>query len=156
MQISNKISFQEYWESSEFSLKKPVRNGSKVSLLGDNIYHLDSSGNWVQEDSHHSNADGSTNFNNLDRDTTKSNEVIISDKFIYFGSSSVEIDLKSLGVKSGLRRYKKNLLNEGSASLKLIRSLLSNYKSLMNTIVGDPVMFKDAASRVDQKTNRII
>ncbi|QZY49690.1 hypothetical protein K7G95_14000 [Escherichia coli] len=61
--------------------QKPARNGSHVQILGDNIYHQNENNEWIQEDSHHSNADGSFNMTNLERDTS-SNNVLISDHFI--------------------------------------------------------------------------
>ncbi len=61
MKVSEKVSFQDYWDHERFSLKKPVRNGSRVQMLGDNIYHKDGNGDWIQEDSHHSNPDGTPN-----------------------------------------------------------------------------------------------
>ncbi|WP_269472843.1 hypothetical protein [Vibrio panuliri] len=33
------------------------------------MYHKDKNGEWIQEDSHHSNPDGSFNMTNLYRDT---------------------------------------------------------------------------------------
>jgi hypothetical protein len=42
MQITKKLSFDEYWSDSRYAVKKPVRNGSRTMLVGDNIYHRDS------------------------------------------------------------------------------------------------------------------
>src|SRR6056297_2740084 len=69
MEVSDKLTFQEYWEDPQFLCKRPVRNGSKMSLVGDNIYHREN-GKWVQEDSHHSNPDGTLNEHNLKTDTS--------------------------------------------------------------------------------------
>lgn len=86
MKVTEKISFQDYWDDDRFSVKKPLRNGSRVRMLGDNIYHKDESGKWIQEDSHHSNPDGTPNPINLDRDTGRSDQVLISNLFFISGS----------------------------------------------------------------------
>src|SRR4051812_44625037 len=39
MQISAKITFNEYWLNPIYLAKKPVRNGSRKMMVGDNIYH---------------------------------------------------------------------------------------------------------------------
>ena len=97
MKATEIITFDEYWENNRFSLKKPVRNGSPVMMVGDNIYHRESKNSpWIQEDSHHSNQDGSMNLDNFQRDT-KSYKVLISKLFYYFGSEAPTVDLNSIG-----------------------------------------------------------
>src|SRR6185312_12529568 len=84
MRVTNKITYNEYWSNTLYNDKKPVRNGSKKMLLGDNIYFQDHESNdWNQVYSHHSNSDGSKNLYNLKRDT-KSRNVLISKHFFYF------------------------------------------------------------------------
>jgi Nucleotide modification associated domain 2 len=62
MRITGKITFNDYWSNMAYFDKRPVRNGSKRMLVGDNIYHCDAPGGaWCQADSHHSNSDGSVN-----------------------------------------------------------------------------------------------
>ena len=43
MQITATISFDEYWANPIYNEKKPVRNGSRKMMVGDNIYHRDTS-----------------------------------------------------------------------------------------------------------------
>lgn len=103
MQVSQKLTFNEYWDNPIFQCKKPIINGSLKQTYGDNIYHYDEAKNiWIQANSHHSYNDGTTNYNNLLRDTTK-NSVLISDHFFYFGNSPIEIpaDLVCKVVKKG-------------------------------------------------------
>ena len=78
MKVSEKMSFESYWNDPRYTIKKACRNGSQLKMLGDNIYHIDADGEWIQEDSHHSNPDGTTNLVNLDRDTGKCDQVLIS------------------------------------------------------------------------------
>ena len=155
MKVSNKISFQQYWSEPSYSIKKPMRNGSLVRAVGDNIYHRDNSGKWIQEDSHHSNPDGSTNFNNLKRDTKKTDKVLISDLFLYFGSNPVEIDIVSSLGKCPKRKHKKNYLTNSNNAGKLVVSLIEKHRSNLNTVLSDPCHFKDSHQRVDQKTGKI-
>ena len=63
----------------------------KKWAYGDNIYHRDSiTGSWLQEDSVHSNADGSMNGKHVHHDT-KVNRVLISRDFAYWGGNGPKI-----------------------------------------------------------------
>ncbi len=87
MCVTEKMSFEEYWEDSRFCNKKPHMRASLKRAYGDNIYYRDNkTGQWCQMDSHHSLSGGATNYGNLEHDT-KVNQVIISDNFIYWGGS---------------------------------------------------------------------
>ena len=90
MEVTEVLSIQEYWNDPRFKSKKPILNGSLPLIYGDNFYHLDSSGNWVQEDSAHSNRDGTPNLEHLKTDISGENS-IISDHFFYFGQSAPEL-----------------------------------------------------------------
>lgn len=90
MQVEEKLTFNEYWNDSRFQYKKPVINGSLVSMYGDNIYHQDNNGKWIQENSAHSLIDGKTNHDHLKTDI-KGEYVLISETFYYFGSKEIVI-----------------------------------------------------------------
>lgn len=89
MKISGKITFNEYWNDSQFETKKPVMDGSLKKMYGDNIYHFDGS-EWIQADSHHSLEDGSPNMKNIKTDTSV-DAVLLSDEFYYFGAQCLMI-----------------------------------------------------------------
>jgi hypothetical protein len=89
MQVTHKITYNEYWNNPIYNIKKPVMNGSLVQMYGDNIYYKEDD-NWIQVDSHHSNEDGSINNYNLKRDTSSEN-VLVSDNFYYFGKTPIKI-----------------------------------------------------------------
>lgn len=91
MKVSAVISFDKYWSDSQYERKKPVMNGSLIKLWGDNIYHHNESGGWVQENSHHSLEGGRVNMKNLNRDTGKTDRVLISTDFIYLGKSMISL-----------------------------------------------------------------
>ncbi|MFJ3427889.1 MULTISPECIES: Nmad2 family putative nucleotide modification protein [Pseudomonas] len=86
MRVSEKISFQQYWEDSRFHVKKVDFQSGKSAAYGDNIYHLEN-GLWVQEDSHHSFEGGVVNADNLSRDIGSDN-VLIGEDFVYWGSNA--------------------------------------------------------------------
>jgi hypothetical protein len=58
-----------------------------MRAFGDNIYHHDEDGDWVQEDSHHSLPGGEVNLVNL-RDDTQTDQVLVSNEFWYFGADA--------------------------------------------------------------------
>ena len=151
--ISEILTFETYWADTRFQIKKPVRNGSSVMMVGDNVYHRDTAtGDWIQEDSHHSNQDGSTNMTNFQRDT-KTNNVLISNHFFYFGSAAPPVDLESISYKNGMGYSKKALANTQVAALvKGIEEM--NWKN-RNIVIADPFQFEQAEKRVDQGTSKI-
>jgi len=89
MKVDEALTFDEYWSDSRFQAKKPDLMGSLKVAYGDNIYHRDD-GDWVQLDSHHTLADGSTNVHNVERDT-QTDRVLVSKRFVYWGRSAPRI-----------------------------------------------------------------
>lgn len=89
--VSEVLSFDAYWSDPRFQCKKPVMNGSQKKLFGDNIYHHDASGTWLQDNSHHANNDGSINLDNLNRDTGTTDRVLICREFVYLGKSMFNV-----------------------------------------------------------------
>lgn len=87
MKVQEILTYENYWLDTRFGYKKPILNGSLVTIYGDNIYHKDSKGNWIQEDSAHSLIDGATNEEHLKKDTSGKN-VLISENFYYFGDNA--------------------------------------------------------------------
>jgi len=154
MLVSEKISFQEYWCDGKYSLKKPSRNGSRVQMVGDNIYYHDRTGSFIQEDSHHSNPDGSTNFENLQRDTGRCDQVLISNNFFYFGREAINVDLDSIG-HGRIRNLKKTNLTRSLEGKVLVENLVSENKVHQNLVLSDPCQFMDSHKRVDQLSGKL-
>ena len=90
MRVTEAMSFEEYWLDPRFAPKRPNLQGSAKQAFGDNIYHRDTDGNWVQENSHHSFHDGTANPENVSHDTGV-DRVLISDQFTYWGGQGPEI-----------------------------------------------------------------
>lgn len=122
-------------------------------IVGDNIYHRESrNSSWIQEDSHHSNKDGSTNLSNLHRDT-KSSKVLISSLFLYFGLKAPIVNLNSIGYSNHIGYSKKSL--EDNKNSDFILRMVSKNKKNINIVIADPFNFNIASMRVDQKTGKI-
>jgi len=155
MQVVKKIDFQEYWTNPDYVTKRPVRNGSSVRLLGDNIYHRDrETSAWRQADSHHSKTDGTPNPINVQNDT-KSDKVLISKQFFYFGREApvVPADLLSAtGFKNrqGHRRF------SDEPSKKLIDWICTNFSSSLNQVTADPFDFEQSDKRYSGEDNKIV
>jgi len=154
MKVTEIVTYNDYWRDLRFQRKKPLRNGSSVMMVGDNIYHKGPDGqSWLQEDSQHSNSDGTPNLDNV-RIDTESDHVLISKHFYYFGSKAPEIDLESIGYQNG-RNYAKKFLGDAEI-IKFIKNIEQQYRIDVNTIIGLPFNFNEAAKRVDQATSKII
>ena len=100
MRVTEILTFDEYWSASRFSAKKPNRSASLKYAYGDNIYHREvDRKEWIQEDSHHSYDDGSPNEKNICRDTSRTDNVLVSSCFYYWGGCGPQIPSRFLGSK---------------------------------------------------------
>jgi Nucleotide modification associated domain 2 len=155
MRVTEKITFNEYWINPKYLDKKPVRNGSRKMMIGDNIYQFNAAKNeWDQADSHHSNDDGSTNHDNLRKDTASDN-VLISQHFLYFGKSAPYVPnhlLTAIGYKNS-RGYR--VFEEHIAS-NIIDWLKSSFRESINEVIDDPFDFKNSERRYSSGNNKII
>lgn len=84
MQVSEALTFTEYWKDTRFKSKRPFLRGSKKQAFGDNIYHKRSDGTWAQESSHHSLANNAPNPTNIAHDT-QTNRVLVGEDYVYWG-----------------------------------------------------------------------
>jgi hypothetical protein len=106
MKVTNKLSFNDYYNSDIFQCKKPIILGSRKKQYGDNIYHMEN-GHWIQDDSHHSFEGGKTNPINLNKDTSSDN-VLISDEgsWVYYGSKAVSVPKHLNFIFEAKRKYR--------------------------------------------------
>jgi hypothetical protein len=154
MRVTEALTFDEYWLDPRFEVKKPLRNGSRVMMLGDNIYHRQKAGTeWRQEDSHHSRPDGSPDASNISTDT-QANRVLVSEDFCYFGASAPSIPgnvLEAVGYSNGRNHRRFPAL--------LARPLLSWFQEEArragSQIVDDPFQFRRSAARFSSGSNKI-
>ena len=150
MRVSKSITFDEYWNDPIYRDKKPVRNGSKKMIVGDNIYYQ-LSGNWQQLNSHHSNPDGSPNQSNITNDT-QSNAVLVSNYFFYFGNAAIEIPqeiFQKMRYTNGRNHRTYDLVD----AEPIISFIENNFKS--NLLLGDPFDFNTASSRYSAGNDKI-
>jgi len=105
MEVSGKITFEEYWSSPQFAHKKPVYNGSLPRLHGDNIYFPNGDGTFGQIRSLHSYEDGSPHLGHMKRDL-KGKYVLLSKNFWYFGTKSFPVPIEFLDACSNVRDTK--------------------------------------------------
>jgi hypothetical protein len=92
MRVEDVLSFNEYWSDARFRRKRPYPHASQYLWFGDNIYHRDEATNrYVQENSYHSEHDGSVSLANLDRDTGTTDRVLLSKTFCYWGHNGKPI-----------------------------------------------------------------
>jgi hypothetical protein len=124
-------------------------------LVGDNIYHYDSSSKkWRQADSHHSNADGSVNLDNL-RTDTKSDQILISRHFFYFGREAPIIPtdiIDAVGFKNG-RNYR---VFPANSCVRLISWLETDHHDALNLVTAPPFDFDNSNRRYSGRGSKII
>lgn len=132
MKVSERISLEDYWSDPRFQYKKPVMNGTLVVMYGDNFYHKDESGNWIQEDSAHCKLDGTCHTEHLKKDTGGKN-VLISEHFYYFGTKAPVIPENLLDICHTRQGHKK--LTDQQEN-ELITWLTANFDT---GIHGDPL-----------------
>ena len=77
MEVTDKLTFDEYWKNKIFFRKKYSNKNSKRKC-GDNIYHKNSKGNWIQEKNQFHNGD------EIKKHDTQVDVVLISNNFFLF------------------------------------------------------------------------
>lgn len=147
MIISQKITFDEYWNDVHYSKKIPVLNGSIKQFYGDNIYHRDlKTGGYIQEPSHHSYADGSTNYYNFRHDTT-CQFVLIAKEFWYYGEKAIPVSEEYHQLYE-IRRNHRTITDE-----LLINDFLAFMRGQSTSgYIGDPCKFSNNCERYDGRT----
>ncbi len=155
MKVTAKINFQEYWTNRRYITKRPVRNGSSLRLVGDNIYRRDdATAQWQQADSHHSKHDGTPNPVNVRRDT-KSDKVLISEHFYYFGNGAPVVPanlLAAAGFKNKIGHWRFT----SAPSKQIIAWLEKAFGSSLNHVIADPFNFDESEKRYPGKGNKAI
>jgi Nucleotide modification associated domain 2 len=150
MRVTETMSFNEYWVNKAYFDKRPVRNGSSLMMVGDNIYHRDQpSGQWQQVDSHHSNPDGTPNPLNVNKDTSV-NRVLVSRDYFYFGRAAPPVAaglLAALGYKNGIGHR----VFDHSQCSAFLQWLFSDCEEARNIVVEDPFDFDQSEKRYSGK-----
>jgi hypothetical protein len=154
MLVSKIVTFNDYWTNENFIDKKPVRNGSKKMLLGDNIYFYDNvEENWHQAPSHHSNPDGTINLSNKNRDT-QSNNVLIADQFFYFGVNAPSIPENMLK-EIGYENCRNHRVFSWDKAKSIINWLETTFEGRVGLLSGDPFNFDESEAHYSVQTNKV-
>ena len=98
MYVTEVMTFNEYWNDPRFVCKRPNLKGSLKRCYGDNIYFKNETGEWHQQDSHHSYDGGEQNDYNICRDT-QTDRVLISNDYSYWGGEGPKIPEKFLNYR---------------------------------------------------------
>jgi len=107
MRVKEAPTFDDYWRDPRFLAKRPRFDGSTKQAFGDNIYHREALDQpWLQENSHHSNSDGTANEANVDNDT-QANRVLVANDFTYWGGTGPAIPDRFRALIAG-RNHKSN------------------------------------------------
>jgi hypothetical protein len=156
MVVTATVTFDEYWAGVAFSARRPKRNGSSLRLVGDNIYHRDTPHSpWRQEDSVHSLANGEQCALNTAHDT-RVNRVLLSERFIYFGSAAEPVPAdsrKAMGYSRNARDFRRF---GDAAAAPLLDWLVPQMCARPNTIVADPIGFASAPKRFSAALQRLV
>lgn len=137
MQVTERLTFQEYWNDERFIYKRPKINGSLKQMYGDNIYHQYED-KWIQLDSHHSYPEGVINYDNLKQDLS-GKYVLVSNRFIYLGDNNFKIpdQYKEL-CPTALHRDYLTVRNQELA-IEFVDSVFDKYQAGLN---GTPINWR--------------
>ena len=148
MRVSEVMTFNEYWQDCRFQEKRPDMYASISKAFGDNIYFKDKTGQWIQQDSHHSYANGNPNPDNICHDT-KVDRVLISMKYVYWGGSGPQIP-----ASSGIDICKRGPGHRCKFCKKLVKDCIAWLCSLNETgYCGAPLEWNKAYT-VQKKRNK--
>jgi hypothetical protein len=155
MRVTGEMTFNEYWQSDQFRGKRPARNGSRKTMVGDNVYHTDpKTGEWLQENCVHSKPSGEQDQPNTLHDTG-TDRVLISEEFYYFGAEAPEVPAKLLD-QIGYRNGRGHRVYQKEGCQKLLDWIKAAAGPEANRILGDPFQFRMSDKRYSRTHNRLI
>lgn len=138
MEVSEKITYEDYWEDHRFLYKKPTANGSLKKLHGDNIY-FKKDNIWNQLPSLHSKSNGNCNPAHLEKDLS-GKYVLVSTNFYYFGKNSIPIPKEFQPIIGDNKRG----FSGPKIPLECGNSFLEYLKKHYNYgVMGDPINWKE-------------
>lgn len=126
MEVSEVLTFNEYWADARFRRKRPNMRGTRYMRYGDNIYHKpDGEEVFRQAHSFHSLPGGAASSVNLKRDTGKTDNVLIGHNFAFWGKGAIELpadlDMFVIRGRPGHKcRFKSEDIERLSAWLKTV------------------------------------
>ena len=144
MKVTEKLLLEDYWNDPRYQFKKPILNGSLITIHGDNVYSKDEKGRWCQADCQHTNLDATIKEEHIKRDT-RGKFVLLSDHFYYFGDTHFQIpdEFKSICSKSRDYHSPKSEI-ETKCFEDFINWVSTNYHQ---GIHGEPIDWKEYRQR---------
>ncbi|RWE79580.1 hypothetical protein [Mesorhizobium sp.] len=156
MIVTRDTSFDDYWENPDFAARRPVRNGTPKKQVGDNIYHREmTTSRWLQEDSVHSQVDGTQCPLNTGHDT-RINRVLLSDRFVYFGASAPPLPQPVRDALQYARNPRDYRRFDAIQAKPLIDWLAPQIAANPNRVLADPIDFASSAKRFSSTRQRLI
>lgn len=156
MIVTRDTNFDNYWADPEFRTRRPVRNGTPKKQVGDNIYHRDTrESDWIQEDSVHSETDGTQSQLNTAHDT-RIDRVLLSDQFVYFGAAAPLLPQsvrEALEYTRNPRDYRRFDAVRGKPLMDWLAPQIAAHP---NHVLADPIDFASSAKRFSPKRQRMI
>lgn len=129
MQVTEIMDLNSYWNDKRFQYKKPQMNGTLSSMFGDNCYYLNDGGDWAQVDCAHRNLNGKYN-QDLFRKDIEGRNVIISNRYYYFGDCAPEIPDEIIAVCHSTQGQK--IVRPEELSINFLNWLHANFQEGVN------------------------
>jgi hypothetical protein len=133
MKISEKLTFDEYWNDQRFQSKKPVMNVGLKRMHGDNIYNRLANGEWQQQYSQHS------KYNGVEEPAHKKTDlggeyVLLANYFFYFGDKHFLVPQEFKPICSNVRDRMK--IKDQELAERFIKYVEANFNP---GVIGDPI-----------------
>jgi hypothetical protein len=155
MRVTGEMTFNQYWQADRFIGKRPVRNGSRKTMVGDNVYRTDpKTGEWLQENCVHSQPSGEQDLPNTLHDTG-TDRVLISEEFYYFGAKAPEVPARLLD-QIGYRNGRGHRVYQKEDCRKFPDWIRTAAGRQANLVLGDPFQFRMGDKRYSRTHNRLI
>ncbi len=132
MQVERALTFDIYWNSKEYELKKP----GKTNGCGDNIYHEGLKGEFIQEPSIFRTS------HDVKKDTSV-NRVLIAKTFYYFGQEAPVIPKKFNAILQTVVQGHKRIKPDTAQYGLVTAFLLWLQENFQPGIHGDPAQVKE-------------
>lgn len=132
MKITNKISFDHYYNDKKFKFKIPS-NKNRISKVGDNIYFY-SQGKYNQAFTYFHNEEDRI-ANDL-----KSDQVLLSKSFFYFGVGAVTIDKFKINIPKTQTAHGVKTVDEKEIE-RLWKYLEKNFRK--NSVINSPHLWDE-------------
>ena len=149
MKVTEKMTVAEYWKDKRFRNKRAnMQSPDPIRRRGDNIYQPIKNVEFRQQDSKHSNRDGSENEKQKQHDLN-GKFVLISDDFTYFGAKSKKLPKKFLDiiVSRGHKRFECDPQDVANGKGGMVGSLIRYIEKLPKGIHGNPRTWPESGNR---------